>query len=331
MRTTAIGWWTPATGVTPGIRRPVRMITLPSICLAQDLVRAADVVGALGRDRRGLDARSRPRASPAAAATHDLVLGPAPVLEREVVVLEARASTPQTAGSSSRSACSSSSWPVWSPSRTIMRGGVRHRARIYPADGLRPDEPGPLRVHVVRQPGRADDGFRLAEHAGDRGAVFCRLEHVVPWAIQGAHWEAGEPLEPPGDRRRPRLRPLRRRAGRRARACSSATGASTGSPTASARSTTCSSGRRRAGRWGTPARSAGRHPAAVTLGGGSSQRTAANGRFMIRQAAASAPGSTGRARRDGQVRNRRRVSALRHGRAGRQQERRAADPRGLAC
>jgi hypothetical protein len=48
------------------------------------------------------------------------------------------------------------------------------------------------------------DGYRLAEHAGDRGAVFCRLEHVVPWVIQGAHWRAGEPIEPgpagPGDR-----------------------------------------------------------------------------------------------------------------------------------
>ncbi len=30
MRTTEIGSWTPATGVTPGIRRPVRMMTLPS-------------------------------------------------------------------------------------------------------------------------------------------------------------------------------------------------------------------------------------------------------------------------------------------------------------
>ena len=30
MRTTEIGWKTPATGVTPGIRRPVRMMTLPS-------------------------------------------------------------------------------------------------------------------------------------------------------------------------------------------------------------------------------------------------------------------------------------------------------------
>ena len=38
------------------------------------------------------------------------------------------------------------------------------------------------------------DCYALAEHAGDRGAVFCRLEHIVPWAIQGAHWEAGEPV-----------------------------------------------------------------------------------------------------------------------------------------
>jgi hypothetical protein len=42
------------------------------------------------------------------------------------------------------------------------------------------------------------DGYRLAEAPGDRGAVFCRLEHVVPWAIQGAHWEGGVPLEPGG-------------------------------------------------------------------------------------------------------------------------------------
>jgi hypothetical protein len=42
-----------------------------------------------------------------------------------------------------------------------------------------------------------DDGFRLYEPAGERRAVFCRLEHVVPWAIQGPHWEAGELDEPP--------------------------------------------------------------------------------------------------------------------------------------
>jgi hypothetical protein len=43
-----------------------------------------------------------------------------------------------------------------------------------------------------------DDGFRLAEEPGERRAAFCRLEHVVPWALQGAHWEAGEVEEPPG-------------------------------------------------------------------------------------------------------------------------------------
>ena len=48
------------------------------------------------------------------------------------------------------------------------------------------------------EPVEANDGFRLAELPGDRGAVFCRLEHVVPWAIQGPHWEAGLPVEPSG-------------------------------------------------------------------------------------------------------------------------------------
>src|SRR5687767_14303498 len=34
----------------------------------------------------------------------------------------------------------------------------------------------------------AGDGYRLTEPLGERRAVFCRLEHVVPWAIRGAHW-----------------------------------------------------------------------------------------------------------------------------------------------
>ena len=44
----------------------------------------------------------------------------------------------------------------------------------------------------------ADDGYRAYEPAGARRAVFCRLEHVVPWSIQGPAWEAGELTEPPG-------------------------------------------------------------------------------------------------------------------------------------
>jgi hypothetical protein len=40
------------------------------------------------------------------------------------------------------------------------------------------------------------DGFRAYEPAGERRAVFCRLEHVVPWSIQGPHWETGGLDEP---------------------------------------------------------------------------------------------------------------------------------------
>jgi hypothetical protein len=43
-----------------------------------------------------------------------------------------------------------------------------------------------------------DDGFRGYEPSGERRAVFCRLEHVVPWALNGPYWEAGPLTEPPG-------------------------------------------------------------------------------------------------------------------------------------
>jgi hypothetical protein len=41
-----------------------------------------------------------------------------------------------------------------------------------------------------------EDGYRLSESPGERAAVFCRLEHLVPWALQGAHWNPGVPDEP---------------------------------------------------------------------------------------------------------------------------------------
>ena len=43
-----------------------------------------------------------------------------------------------------------------------------------------------------------EDGWRVQEVPGARKAAFCRLEHLVPWAMQGAHWEAGEIVEPSG-------------------------------------------------------------------------------------------------------------------------------------
>jgi hypothetical protein len=42
------------------------------------------------------------------------------------------------------------------------------------------------------------DGWRVQEFPGARKAAFCRLEHVVPWSMQGPHWEPGEILEPGG-------------------------------------------------------------------------------------------------------------------------------------
>jgi hypothetical protein len=40
-----------------------------------------------------------------------------------------------------------------------------------------------------------EDGWRLYELPGARGAAFCRLEHVVPWSIQGAHWKPVQEVE----------------------------------------------------------------------------------------------------------------------------------------
>jgi hypothetical protein len=36
-----------------------------------------------------------------------------------------------------------------------------------------------------------DAGYRATLPEGERRAVFCRLEHVVPWVMQGARWEPG--------------------------------------------------------------------------------------------------------------------------------------------
>jgi hypothetical protein len=47
-----------------------------------------------------------------------------------------------------------------------------------------------------------DDGFRAYDPAGGRRAVFCRLEHIIPWAIQGSQWGAGGVTEPAGTEKR---------------------------------------------------------------------------------------------------------------------------------
>lgn len=42
------------------------------------------------------------------------------------------------------------------------------------------------------------DRYRAYEPAGERRATFCRLEHIVPWMIQGPRWEPG-PVDEPGE------------------------------------------------------------------------------------------------------------------------------------
>ena len=55
-----------------------------------------------------------------------------------------------------------------------------------------------------------DDGFRVYEPAGERRAVFCRLEHVVPVGDPGRALGGGRADRALHDRRRPdRLLPLR--------------------------------------------------------------------------------------------------------------------------
>jgi hypothetical protein len=48
------------------------------------------------------------------------------------------------------------------------------------------------------RPIEPEDGWRVGELAGARRAAFCRLEHVVPWELQGARWEPGELERPAG-------------------------------------------------------------------------------------------------------------------------------------
>lgn len=59
-----------------------------------------------------------------------------------------------------------------------------------------PSETPTARCTWCGRPVAPAEGYRLSEPAGDRGATFCRLEHTIPWSIQGARFEPGTPGEP---------------------------------------------------------------------------------------------------------------------------------------
>jgi hypothetical protein len=54
-----------------------------------------------------------------------------------------------------------------------------------------------LQCNWCGEPVDPSDGYRLYE--AERRAAFCRLEHVVPWQIQGPSWEPGDEFEVEGD------------------------------------------------------------------------------------------------------------------------------------
>ena len=219
MRTIEIGWWTPATGVTPGIRRPVRMITLPSTSSRRMPVRGADVVRALGRDRRRLDAEAglAHRRGRLGARRRCSSRGGWPSDRSK---RSSSRSSPITSGSSTRSACSSSSWPVWSPSRTtiVRRSGIAATIPAAASLPLRADAARALQLVRRRRRAPTTASARF-EPAGSARAV------VLPARARRAVGHPGRAL---GRRRRHRrggraarrprpLRPVRRAAGRHAR------------------------------------------------------------------------------------------------------------------
>ena len=87
MRTIEIGAWMPPIGPHARQAPAAADDDLAADRLAQQRVRAADVLGALGGDGRGLQPEAV-RHDGLGGVEHDLVAGAAAVLEREVVALD---------------------------------------------------------------------------------------------------------------------------------------------------------------------------------------------------------------------------------------------------
>ncbi len=166
------------------MRRPVRTITLPPtrsrisrFGLPTSSAPSGVIVAAL---------IPNPVSAIRAAASSQTRFSVARRFSRERSNRTNSSSIPSTSGSRTRSACSSSSCPVSSPSSTTILGAA-----------MRADT-NPERCSWCGAGVEADDGWRAYEPAGERRAVFCRLEHVVPWVLQDAHWDPGPLDEPEG-------------------------------------------------------------------------------------------------------------------------------------
>jgi hypothetical protein len=118
MRTTEIGAWTPPNGTTPGMRRPVRTITLPPI--SSRMIRFGEPTSLRPSGVIVAAFSPRPASRIAAAASWTTWLFVARRFASERSNRGSCRSVPITSGARTRSASSSSSWPVSSPSRTTI-------------------------------------------------------------------------------------------------------------------------------------------------------------------------------------------------------------------
>ena len=235
-----MGWWTPATGVTPGMRRPVRTITLPSI--------------ASRRIRLGLPTSSAPsgvivaafRPRPVSlirfAASVHTAFSVARRFSSERSKRSTSSSSRSTFVSSTRSDCSSSSCPVSSPSSATMLIGSHAAATL--------SHGSPLWLSVVTgaAPRRGRRRLPRLRAGGERAAR------------RSAGWSTSSPGASTARTGRPVSSPSRRPSTRARLSCSacgaplatftfslSAIAASIGSGTVFALSITWSSGRSPAG------------------------------------------------------------------------------------
>src|SRR3712207_5967768 len=168
-----MGAWMPGSGLTPGMRLPVRTITVPFISSLKMAFGEPTSSGPSGVTVAAL--MPKPHSFIAAAASCTTLLSVARRFSSERSKRLNSMSRPVTPGSSTRSDSSSNSWPVWSPSITTMvlrsnlvaplgwyerssglvydsgpRGGVLLPSRVAPED-LRDDlevpaDRGPLFV-----------------------------------------------------------------------------------------------------------------------------------------------------------------------------------------
>src|SRR5437870_3167807 len=118
IRTIEIGACTPPSGTTPGMRRPVRTITLPPISSRR--IRFGEPTSPRPSGVIVAAFRPSPCSRIAAAASWTTLFPVARRLSSDRSKRGKSSSRPITSARRTRSASSSSAWPVWSPSSTTI-------------------------------------------------------------------------------------------------------------------------------------------------------------------------------------------------------------------